>query len=372
MPNKTLFFFIGFLCVFAIAVSAAYMGGLLLPRASVVSPHIVPVSSDLPPIISTHTYPFEEGVINITVPVSDSVYQEAKLTAKETTLYGNVSEEIWVTDSYRSMVNDPAQDEIYRALNREFEKIKTGHGFSDDEYVELMTTFVQSLRYETLADNPVKFPVETVVDGSGDCDDKSLLLAGLLSREGYRVALLSFGPEAHMAVGTASENYLYKNTNYTFIETTKISYVGTPAEALTGNLTLQSNPVIIPIGNGTKVYTSGKETRYINDMYVQSELKAFGLEPQIRSLESDLKTRQEKITQLEVQMQQLKISGNILDYNAQVSVHNTMVSDYNTLLNTYRGIFGQYERYFQIHNYILEHEFDRVGVYEYVKKNLPA
>jgi len=372
MPNKTLFFFIGFLCVFAIAVSAAYMGGLLLPRASVVSPHIVPLSSDLPPIISTHTYPFEQRVITITIPVSDSVYQGAKLTAKETTLYGNVSEEVWVTDSYRSMINDPAQDEIYRSLIGKFKKIKTGQGLSDDEYLELMTTFVQSLRYETRADNPAKFPVETVVDGSGDCDDKSLLLAGLLSREGYRIALLSFGPEAHMAVGVASVDYLYKNTNYTFIETTKISYVGTPAASLTGNLTLQSSPVIIPIGNGTKFYTSGKETRYINDVYLQSAQKAWELEPQIRRFESDLKIRQEKITLLEAQMQQQKISGNIRTYNDQVPVHNTMVSDYNALLNTYKGIFGQYERYMQIHNYILEHESDRAGVYEYVKKNLPA
>ena len=71
-------------------------------------------------------------------------------------------------------------------------------------------------------------------------------------------------------------------------------------------------------------------------------------------------------------MQQLKISGNIRSYNDQVPVHNTMVSDYNALISTYKGIFGQYERYMQIHNYILEHESDRAGVYEYVKKNLPA
>ena len=33
----------------------------------------------------------------------------------------------------------------------------------------------------------------------------------------YHVALMSFGPEAHMAVGVAADDYLYKNTNYTYL-----------------------------------------------------------------------------------------------------------------------------------------------------------
>ena len=372
MTNKITVFFTGFLFLFAIVVSAAYMGGILLPRASVVSPHIVPLPSNLPPILSTHSYPFLQEIITITVPVNDSVYRGAKITDKEVTLYGNVSVEIWVTDSYRSMVNDPAQEDLYRALAGEFKKIKTGNGLSEDEYLELITTFVQSLRYETLTDNPAKFPIETVVDGSGDCDDKSLLLAGLLSREGYRVALMSFGTEAHMAVGVAADDYLYKNTSYTYIETTNISFVGVPAETLKGGLTLQSSPIIIPIGNGTKIYTSGKETQFINNAYLQSEQKANELKPQIKSLEVDLKARQEKITQLESQMQNMRGSGNIQNYNAQVSVHNGLISDYNANLNTYRSLFAQYEKTVQVHNYILEHEFDRPGVYEYVKQNMPG
>jgi hypothetical protein len=272
------------------------------------------------------------------------VYQGAKLTNKEVTIYGNVSEDVWVTDSYRSTVNDPAQEDLYRALTAEFEKVKNSEGLSDDEYLELITTFVQSLRYETLTDNPAKFPVETVVESSRDCDDKSLLLAVLFSREGYQVALMSFGPEAHMAVGVAADDYLYKNTSYSYIETTNISFVGVPAETLRGGLTLQSSPVIIPIGNGTKIYTRGKDTRFINNAYLQSEQKVSELEPQVKILESDLKVRQERITQLEAQMQSMRGSGNIQNYNAQVSVHNGLVSDYNVRMSTYRALFAQYEK----------------------------
>jgi len=371
MTHKNTIFFLVFLFIFAIAILAAYMGGLFLPQASVVSPHIVPLSSDSRSIASTHSYPFGQEMITITVPVSDAVYQGAKLAVKDVTIYGNISEFTWVTESYHSMINDPAQEDLYQALLKEFRKIKTEKGLSDDQYLELITTFVQSLRYETLADNPAKFPVETVVDGSGDCDDKSLLLAGLLSREGYRIALMSFRPEEHMAVGIAADDYLYKNSNYSYIETTNISFVGVPASTLLGGRTLQSNPVIIPIGNGTKIYTGGKETRSINSAYIQSEQIVKELEPQIISLEADLKTRQERITQLESQMQSMKGSGNTLNYNAQVPVHNGLVADYNANLSTYRTLFSRYEKAVQVHNYILNHNFDRSGVYEYIQQNLP-
>lgn len=371
MTHKNIVFSLGFLFVLAIAILAAYMGGLFLPQASVVSPHIVPLSSDSRSIASTHSYPFGQEIITITVPVSDAVYQGAKLANKDVTIYGNISEYTWVTESYQSMINDPAQVDLYDELLRGFRKIKTEKGLSDDEYLELITTFVQSLRYETLADNPAKFPVETVVDGSGDCDDKSLLLAGLLSREGYRIALMSFGPEEHMAVGIVADDYLYKNTDYTYIETTNISFVGIPADTLRGGRILQSSPVIMPIGNGTKIYTSGKETRSIRSAYIQSEQIVKELEPQIISLESELKIRQEKITQLESQMQSMKSSGNTQNYNAQVPVHNGLVADYNANMGTYRILFTRYEKAVQVHNYILNHNFDRSGVYQYIQQNLP-
>ena len=135
---------------------------------------------------------------------------------------------------------------------------------------------------------------------------------------------------------------------------------------------MQSNPFIIPIGNGTKIYAGGKETRFISNAYLQSEQTANELEPQLKSLESDLKVRQDRITQLEAEMKSMRGSGNIQNYNAQVSVHNGLVSDYNIRLSTYRALFTQYEKIAQVHNYILEHEFDRPGVFEYVKKNMPG
>ncbi|HWS22162.1 MAG TPA: hypothetical protein VN227_05950 [Methanoregula sp.] len=363
-------------CLFIIilVVTAVLISSVVFPKEAVIAPHIAPDLTRLQssPMIISHQFPFEKTTISLTVPINVSVYEGARQAEKATTVYGNISETVWLAQSYRALVKDPSQDSLYTAILAEAGKIRLQENLSDDEYFELITVYTQSLKYETREQNPAKFPVETVVDLAGDCDDKSLLLAGLLSREGYPVALLLFGPESHMAVGVGSDKYLYKNTGYTFVETTNYSFVGVPTEKLGGNLTLYSDPVIIPISNGTKFYTSGSETRYIHDMYVLSDLKVKELEPQVKNMESDLTYQKEKIAQLKLHIQEIRNTGNSNSYNAQVAVHNALVSDYNSRLNVYRELFSRYEKYALIHNYILEHMYDRKGVFEYVQKNMPA
>lgn len=363
-----------FLFIIILLLSVVLISAVIFPKEAVIVPHIAPDLTRLqsPPVIISRQFPFEKTTLSLTVPINVSVYEGAKQAEKATTVYGNISESVWLSKSYRAMVQDPAQDSLYTAFLAEADKTRIRQKLTDDEYLELFAVYVQSLQYETREQNPAKFPVETVVDRAGDCDDKSLLLAGLLSREGYTVALLLFGPESHMAVGVGSDDYRYKNTGYAFVETTNYSFIGVPTDNLGGDLTLYSDPVIIPISNGTKFYRSGRETQYIQDMYMSSDLKVKELEPQVKSMGADITSRKEKITRLELQMQELKTAGNTVSYNAQVPAHNALVADYNTRLGTYRELFALYEKYALVHNYILEHMYDRKGVYEYLKINMPV
>jgi hypothetical protein len=374
MHNRLLKLIGAFLFIIILTLSAVFISAIVFPKETVIVPQISPDPTRLEssPVIISHQFPFEKITVTLTLPINVSVYEGAKQADKSTMIHGNVSEAIWLADTYRAMVNDPAQEEMYSDLLNDVKRNRFSQEFSDDEYLELIAVYVQSLRYETREQNPAKFPIETVVDRAGDCDDKSLLLAGLLSREGYPVAVLLFGPEAHMAIGVGSDDYLYKNTGYAFVETTNYSFVGMPTDKLKGNLTLYSDPVIIPISNGTKLYGSGKETRYIYDMYVLSDQRVKELEPQVKSMGEDITSQQEKIARLESQMQSLRTTGNSGSYNAQVPVHNALVSDYNNRLNTYRQLFARYEKYAVVHNYIVEHMYDRKGVFEYVKKNMPV
>jgi hypothetical protein len=358
--------------IILLLLAVALAVGYVYTRQSVVVPHIVPQTGNATPVTATHTFLFENSRITISVPVDAGVYAGAKTTDKSVSIYGNVSESTWVADSYLAMVNDSAQDAMYESLLSQFRKIRNDQKLTSDEYLELMAAYVQSLTYETTPDNPAKYPVETVVDGAGDCDDKSLLLAGLLSREGYPVSLLSFSPESHMALGVGSTASLYKGTGYSYLETTNLSYVGVPPEELAGGVVLTSEPLIIPVGSGTTLYESGTETAALNDMSVAAEGKAKAMEPKISSLSTDLAAQQDRIHRMETQMQSLRSSGNINAYNAQVSTHNALVANYNAELATYQGLVSTYDTYAQVHNYIVTHAYDRKGTYSWAMANMPA
>jgi hypothetical protein len=358
--------------IIVVLLAVALVAGYIYTRQSVVVPHIVPQAGTATPITATHSFLFENSKITISVPVDAGVYAGAKATDKSVSIYGNVSESTWVTDSYLAMVNDTAQDAMYESLLSQFHTIKNNRNLTSDEYLELMAAYVQSLTYETTPDNPAKYPVETVVDGAGDCDDKSLLLAGLLSRESYRVSLFSFSPESHMALGVGSTASPYKDTGYAYLETTNLSYVSVAPQELAGGVVLTSEPLIIPVGNGTTLYESGAETAALNDLSVSAAGKAKAMEPKISSLSTDLAAQQGRIKKMEAQMQALRNSGNAGAYNAQVSAHNALVAAYNSELATYRGLVSTYDAYAQVHNYIVSHAYDRKGTYAWAMANMPS
>lgn len=97
--------------------------------------------------------------------------------------------------------------------------------------MSFLATFVQSLPYTsdsvtTGHDEYVRYPLETLIDDGGDCEDTAILLAALLKELGYDVVLLS--PPGHMAVGVAvSAGVVHSYTtievhgvHYAYVETT--------------------------------------------------------------------------------------------------------------------------------------------------------
>lgn len=372
MKGKVLPVLLTALVLAFLIIAVIVFAGILTPKDQVVAPRINPVVAGQPPVLITSSYPFQDGVVTISVSVNGSVYEGAKNADKSITVIGNVSQNVWITESYRAMIEDPTQDSLYQDLITRFREIKKEQELDSDDYLELMAVYVQSMRYETIEENPAKFPVETVVDKAGDCDDKSLLLAGLLSREGYSVSLLSFGPENHMALGVGSDDCRYGDTRYMFLETTNISYVGEVTEKLGDGVSLNSEPIIIPIGDGETTYARCNETRYIHEMMVQSENMAKEREPGLVSMREELDLKQQEILEMESRMQHFRNTGNVREYNALVTTHNTRVSAYNASLQAYQQIFARYEKYAMVYNYILNHEYDRKGVYQYTRANMPV
>jgi hypothetical protein len=339
---------------------------------TVVYPHITPVHEGQPYLYPEKEFLFQDKHLTLKIPVDGSVYRGARAAEKEVTIYGNVSESVWIPEAYLTIMNDPSQEPFYSSLIGAFRQIRSQENLDDDEYLELIATYTQSLNYEIRNRTDPKFPVETVVDGSGDCDDKSLLLAGVLSREGYRVALLLFGPESHMAVGIADGTKGYDETGYIYLETTSLSLVGIPPEHLRDSITLQSVPVVIPVGNGTKQFTKTKEIQNIWKILNETGITADQLEPAIADQERTLTSEKADLDKTAENLSALLTAGRYSDYNRQVLSYNTHASEYNRHLEVYQSSIAEYNRVANIHNYILTHLYDRKGTYEWLQNNLPV
>ena len=78
------------------------------------------------------------------------------------------------------------------------------------------------------ADEYPQYPIETLFNQKGDCEDMSILTAALLKEMGYNVVLI-YLPSGHMGSGISLPDingwsYKYNGTSYYYIETTETGY----------------------------------------------------------------------------------------------------------------------------------------------------
>jgi hypothetical protein len=201
-------------------------------------------------------------VVHIEFPfMNDTV--RAEITLNLAPYYGATTEGVKVTpligclpDRYYSEIAyDPAQDQMYAELFTVFNTYAGEHNLTNDEYVELLTTYVQNIPYKT-SETEIKFPIETVIQNWGDCDDKSILLAGLLAKKEYNAGVFVFEEDHHMAAGVkAGDQTEYKNSGYSIIETTRYAYIG-EVPALLHSGTNHGDYKFYRIGEGKGLYTA--------------------------------------------------------------------------------------------------------------------
>ncbi|MCK9579815.1 MAG: hypothetical protein M0Q92_05120 [Methanoregula sp.] len=281
------------------------------------------------PVNVSRSFSFHNTSASVTISIYSSVYEASKKTYRSIILVGDPKG--LGTRYYQVMINDPTQDRIYEDLLEQFRKIRAERNLTDDEYLEMMTAYIQTIPYKDGGNSPPKYPAELLVENMGDCDDKAILLSGLLAREGYSVVLLKFGPESHMAMGIGSDAFPYKSTGYTYLEAMTPAYIGIPSFSIMTRKPLKSDPLVIPVSTGTKIYHGGSQTRYISNMSVLTEQKA-----------AELTLR--------------------LDAFPVTERNGT----------EYLAVLGERDRSAAIHTYIRNHPLDRPGVMAYLKKEVPA
>ncbi|MDO4552544.1 MAG: hypothetical protein Q4C22_03305 [Bacillota bacterium] len=135
---------------------------------------------------------------------------------------------------YSYFVEDPTDDAYMAALTDAFRAAAAEEAYNDRQTVEFIISFVQGLEYVsdiigTGYDEYPKFPLETLVDEGGDCEDSAILLASLLKEMGYGAVLIQ--TEDHMAVGIAGDDtmtgvyYEWDGRRYFYVETTSPGWI---------------------------------------------------------------------------------------------------------------------------------------------------
>jgi hypothetical protein len=350
--------------VLAPALLAGCTGTIPFIHPPVVYPELSPEPGRGELLTPEYRFRFEDGEYSLRVPVDRGIYEAALAQDKRARIYdASVGEEDWTRGLYRAMTLDPAEDTMYNQVLSGFREIRDDKGLDDDEYLELITTFVQQLPYRTILDSDPKYPIETLVEGAGDCDDKSILLAGLLAHEGYRVSLLYFPDELHMAVGVGATEGTFRDTGLACVETTNLSLVGIPASELEGGTTLKSDPLVITVRSDGTLYTRGNETAFIWAALDAADETVARIEPLLDQVRLEIDDLSDRIDAGNNEMQALRREGRISAYNNRVAEYNVLVAEYNQLLDRYRTLAEEYNRAVELHTTITSRLYDRKGLY---------
>lgn len=110
----------------------------------------------------------------------------------------------YAIEEYKNYVNDANNRAIIAEIVEAIRNTANSHGYSDAAVVREIAKFVQdTIEYQydfdtTGEEEYPRYPIETLYERQGDCEDTSILMAALLKELGYEVGFLN--PPEHLAV----------------------------------------------------------------------------------------------------------------------------------------------------------------------------
>jgi len=170
---------------------------------------------------------------------------------------------------YSAYITDSHDDDELALLVTDLERAARSASLNVWEKLNLIIAFVQSIPYVPEAEEYARYPLETLVEQKGDCEDSAILTAAILHQMGYPVVLLVFLEEQHIATGISVlppkpgnyRSYRYAGRDYYYVETTCEGWqIGTIPERYT------STPEIVALDQTTlglfdpRVWSFGEES----------------------------------------------------------------------------------------------------------------
>ncbi|MBN2530154.1 MAG: hypothetical protein JXR76_27430 [Deltaproteobacteria bacterium] len=333
-------------------------------------PHIVLDKSHSGKLNVKYRFPFEGSTVRLELKIDKALLAGAQNANKFAVSEEGKTDSDWRERFNMAFIEDTAQAPFLDALHREFIGIAKKLGLDKDRTVELITSFVQHIEYDTSRSDEARFPIETFAEKKGDCDDKSRLLVALLIRSSYNVATLHFREENHMAVGIKSNALEYLKTGYAYIESTSPSLIGFPF-AQNANVKLHTAPSVHRIGKGTQKYTAATDVAYIAKTMRQLEKEIEKDQMQLDELNGKCADTAKSVEEMKKRVENAA-SNSAKDYNKDVKKFNSAVDKYNNLVQKQRKRASQLNKKIEIRNFIAEHAHSRYPTYNQLRKSMKA
>ncbi|MBS3920621.1 MAG: hypothetical protein KG012_17240 [Deltaproteobacteria bacterium] len=159
----------------------------------VVLPEIPPAPEIKEEIVRNFQWKYEEKDYALSLIIRQSVYESFKTRNRNPDISKWVEEYVigGITGEIRGLAH-----QLY----------KIGMPFGTYQEVDFVLSFVQqAIQYQHEEAEYPRFPVETLADGTGDCEDFSILGAAILKCMGYEVGLMVLPGHAGLGVAGAAE-----------------------------------------------------------------------------------------------------------------------------------------------------------------------
>ena len=335
------------------AENNAYAGGADIAADTKVYPVLVPDAAyEGKTVRRTFTTKFEKSQFTIDFDVDMALLKGARNADKS--LGRKIAKESPEVQYkfYRSYFEGMENSDFFDALIKQLRYIKITERLSDEEYLEYLVTFVQQIPYNSPEGN-TRFPVEVIYDGMGDCDEKSMLLMGLLEKSGYDTALLLFPKLGHAVCGikivpqgdVGFTTYSADDgRKYLYIEATTPYYIGLYPDAFAN-----TDVLVIPLSDGGMPYTKYNYVAYI----VDSKKK---IEKRIDFFKTTLDGWYDELEEMKYKLINYK------QYYSTQLEYDTAYQRYKNRVDEYNRYFEYYQKNIEVWNEIVDRPYDVEGV----------
>ncbi len=207
----------------------------------------------------TYEFWYEGSIRTVIARVPEKDYATSESRPYDMEVTPGENRTTWTERYYTRQLEWPEQQRAVAALLPQLRAIGTSMHLGSDDYVRLLNAFVGTIPYDTkeaATGSERKRVCGLLVEGSGVCEEKSMLLGGMLAAEGYDAALLLLARDDHMAVGVRSDSYTYKGTPFAFVDAVGVTVheraleYQAPIEVGQADKAYESTPLVVPLTRG--------------------------------------------------------------------------------------------------------------------------